>query len=120
MVAAAAAEAEAEASRAATARREVGEGNGAANIGRASAPKPSLTPRPTLEPQTTQQEWRQFTDRCARYKTAALEPNSYTPLQIANELWLCCCQELQNDLQNVGITHSYVRKTHAPHCTSFL
>ena len=36
----------------------------------------------------------------------ALQPNSYTPTQTANELWFCCCKELQNDLQNVGITVS--------------
>ena len=36
----------------------------------------------------------------------ALEPHSYSDMQMANELWHCCCQELQNDLQNMGITVS--------------
>ena len=43
-------------------------------------------------------------DRWARCKTVALEPNSYMPTQTAIELWFCCCKELQNDLQNMGIT----------------
>ena len=51
----------------------------------------------------TQQEWRQFLDRWSRYKTTALEPNSYTPMQTENELWFCRCKELQNNLQHVGI-----------------
>ena len=34
----------------------------------------------------------------------ALEPNAYTPMQTANELWFCCCKELQNNLQNMGTT----------------
>ena len=68
------------------------------------SPKPALTPRLTLKRRITQQEWRQFSDRCAGYKTVALQPNSYTPTQTANELWFCCCKELHNDLQNVGIT----------------
>ena len=60
-------------------------------------------PRPELGRQITQQEWRHFQDKWARYKDAKLTPNSFSPQLIANELFNCCCQELQNDLQNVGL-----------------
>ena len=71
---------------------------------RPAAPKPAPMPRPTMERQMSQQEWRQFTERWGRYKAVALEPWSYSRAQTANELWACCPKELQDDLQNVGIT----------------
>ena len=33
----------------------------------------------------------------------ALEPHSFTAVQKANKLWLCCCKELQKDMQNLRI-----------------
>ena len=57
-----------------------------------------------MERQMSQQEWRQFAERWGRYKAVALEPWSYSRAQTANELWACCPKELQDDLQNVGIT----------------
>ena len=57
-----------------------------------------------MECQITQQEWRQFSDRWARYKTVALETNSYSVSQTTNEFWVCCYKGVQNNLQNLGIT----------------
>ena len=91
-------EAEATRHRSADKRRE------AAETSRPWGPKPAPTLRPTLERQITQQEWRQFSDRWARYKTMALEPHSYSVPQTTNELWFCCYKEAQNNLQNLGIT----------------
>ena len=38
------------------------------------------------------------------HSTVALQPNFYLDMQIGHKLWLCCCKELQNNLQYVGIT----------------
>ena len=51
-----------------------------------------------------QQEWRQFTDHWAKYKTIVLVPNSYTDTQMAHKLCSCCCTELQSDLRYMSIS----------------
>ena len=75
----------------------------AVDAGQLMGPRPPPIPRPELGHQVTQQEWRHFLDKWTRYKAATLTPNNFPPQLIANELFNCCCQELQNDLQNVGL-----------------
>ena len=53
-------------------------------------PKPAPIPRPELGRLVTQQEWRHFLDKRARYKAATLTPNKFSPQLIANELFNCC------------------------------
>ena len=44
------------------------------------------------------------------YKAVALEPWNYSETQVANKLLACCPKELQDDLQNVGITLTSTEK----------
>ena len=46
----------------------------------------------------------------SRYKTVAQEPCNYSETLIANKLWACCLKELQDDIQNVGITLTSTEK----------
>ena len=45
-----------------------------------------------------------------RYKTMTLVPNSYSDKQLAHKLWSCCCKELQDDLQHMGITGTFTEE----------
>ena len=66
-------------------------------------PKPAPIPRPELGRQVTQQKWRHFLEKWARYRAATLTANKFSPQLIASELFNCRCKELQNNLQNVGL-----------------
>ena len=75
----------------------------AVDAGQLMGPRPSPIIRPQLGRQVIQQEWRHFLDKWTRYKAPTLMLNNFPPQLIAKELFNCCCQELQNDLQNVGL-----------------
>ena len=65
--------------------------------------KASPDTKAELGRQVTQQEWRNFLEKWARYKAATLTPNNFSPQLMANTLLNCFCRDLQNDHQNVGL-----------------
>ena len=65
--------------------------------------KASPDTKAELGRQVTQQEWRNFLEKWARYKASTLTPNNFSPQLMANMLLNCFCRDLQNDHQNVGL-----------------